>query len=80
MENLEQAMKKEHKTRRWRIIIPNLTQMQKALLKQLTKNEIFKVVSADKNCGFVLIETEHLTGIGVVASTDASVSTSFAEI
>ena len=35
------------------------------MIKKLKKNETFKIISADKNCGFALIETEHLTEHGI---------------
>ena len=44
-----------------RYIHPNITGMQAWLIKQLEKNETYKVISVDNNCGLVIIETEHLT-------------------
>ena len=44
--------------------IPNLTRIQAALVKKLTKNEMFKTIPSDKNCGFSIIKTEHLTEHG----------------
>ena len=36
------------------------------MVKQFKKIETFKIISADKNCGFALIETEHLTEHGIL--------------
>ena len=30
------------------------------MVKKFKKNETFKIISADKNCRFALIKTEHL--------------------
>ena len=39
--------------------------MQRGLIKKLRKNETHKVISADKNCGMAVVETEHLTKRGI---------------
>ena len=39
--------------------------MENGLVKRLSKNEKFKVISVDKNCGFAVIEIEHLPERGV---------------
>ena len=46
-------------------IIPNLMPDKEAMLKRLKKHKFLKIISADKNCGFVLIKTDHLTERGV---------------
>ena len=35
-------------------------------MKQLQKNEIYRIILADKNCGFSVIEIEHLTERGTI--------------
>ena len=61
MDEFEKAMRRERAKYSRRHICPNLTGMQAGLIKRLEKNEIYKVISADKNCGLAIIETEHLT-------------------
>ena len=65
MNNFEKAITNERKRYQRRYISPNLTPMMNGLIKKLGKNEMHKVISADKNCGFAIIETEHLTERGV---------------
>ena len=61
MDEFEKAMGRKIAKYSHRHIYPNLTGMQAGLIKRLEKNEIYKVISADKNCGFAIIKTEHLT-------------------
>ena len=39
--------------------------MQRGLAKQLHKNDVYKVICTDKNCGLAFIETARLTEKGV---------------
>ena len=48
-----------------RRVWPNLTPMQIGLIKRLGKNETHKIISADKNCGLAIVETEFLTERGI---------------
>ena len=48
-----------------RSVWPNLTPMQIGLIKRLGKNETHKIISADKNCGLAIVETEFLTERGI---------------
>ena len=57
--------RKRAKYSRW-YIHPNLTSMQAGLIKRLDKNKTYKVISADKNCGLVIIETEYPSKIMVI--------------
>ena len=35
--------------------------MQNGFIERFGKDEIYKIILADKNCGLAVIETEHLT-------------------
>jgi hypothetical protein len=58
---LKIGRRKYSRKRMW----PNLTPMQSGLIKKLSKNEIHKIISADKKCGLLIIETEFLTECGI---------------
>ena len=60
LNNFEKALEIE-RAKRSRKILPNLTPMQQALVTYLEKNEIYKIISLDKNCGLGIINTDHLT-------------------
>ena len=63
MNRFELAILNERKRYHGQKIVPNITRMQAALIKKLKKNETFKIISADKNCGFAIIETDHLIAV-----------------
>ena len=61
LNTFEVKMKAERAKYAPRYIHPNLTPLQSALVKKLGKNEVFKVMTADKNCGSAIAETECVT-------------------
>jgi len=65
LDNLEASLRRERRKYSKKYIWPNLTPMQNGFIKRFGKNEIYKIISADKNCGLAVIETEHLTERGV---------------
>jgi len=65
MNRFELAILNKHNKHHGQKIVPNITRMQAALIKKVKKNETFKIISAGKNYGFTLIESEHLKERGV---------------
>ena len=62
----EVTMKAERAKYAPRYIHPNLTPLQSGLIRKLDKNETFKVMTADKNCGSAITETEYVTEQSVI--------------
>ena len=65
MDNFERAMRNERLKYYRKPCFPNLTPLHNKLINYLNKNTTHKVTAADKNCGFVIAETAHLTEGGV---------------
>jgi hypothetical protein len=65
MNDIETRLKIERRKYSGKRMWPNLTPMQSGLINKLSKNEIHKIISADKNCGLSIIETEFLTQRGI---------------
>ena len=65
MENFEQAIIAERRWYQQKDICSNLMPDKEAMIKSLKRHEFLKVIPADKNCGFVLIETDHITERGL---------------
>ena len=49
-----------------RLIYSNLTPMQRGLSTSMHKNDIYKVMCDDKNCGLAIIDKARLAEKGVV--------------
>ena len=61
MDDFERAIAIARRRYRQKDIIPNLMPDEEAMLRRMKKHKFPKIISADKNCGFVLIKTDHLT-------------------
>ena len=61
MSTFEAKMRAERAKYAPRYIHPNTTPLQSGLIRRLGKDDVFKVLTADKNCGSAIAEIEYVT-------------------